>query len=434
MAVTTTWAIQFGYYDNGADLTLSDLTSRCLGFSIDQQTDVARMGTGNAVMTFNNNDGNMTPGNPDSGLNPPYYTTWDWHARGVFISATISNGTSSETVQVFHGVVTSFDLVDNGINSTVTIAAADAFQVAGRQAPFTYTMSNSNTADQLDDMTDPALLLNATEMPTLGLATMKTIWTAKNPAASNISHDLPASAGSQVLGDLISNAVLTNGQTTAIPTILDTTGADSWAGFTFDQLNRDWSSGDLADPIKFTDSIPLGAGELPFRAVKRAHQLGNMTNAAEFVAYAGSGTAQTATDTASQQLYGTRSRSYTTTAVDDAAALAAAQNWVSRFATMDLNVDVLELSTGMIEGHLADAYFADWAKFVNVENWWNLARVEYTPTGGNQQTEDVLIVGRRFDATPNDCAVTLTLRPADRYLSFILDDATYGVLDQNRLG
>tara|TARA_R110000744_G_scaffold9732_2_gene31007 strand:+ start:1804 stop:3108 length:1305 start_codon:yes stop_codon:yes gene_type:complete len=434
MAVTTTWKIEFGYYDNGADLTLSDLTSRCTGFSIDQQTDVARMGTGNVVMTFNNNDGKMTPGNPDSGLDPPYYTTWDWHARGVFISATISNGTSSSTVQVFHGVVTMFDLVDNGLTSTVTIAAADAFQVAGRQSSYTYTMSNANTAEQLDDMTDPALLLNATEMPTLGLATMRTRWTAQNAASSDIAHDLPASAGAQVLGDLISNAVITNGQTTAVPTILDTTGADSWAGSTFDQLSRDWSAGDLADPILFTDSTPLGAGELPFRAVKRANQLGNMTNAAAFTAYAGSGTAQTATDAASQRLYGTRSRSYTTTAVDDAAALAAAKNWVSRFAAIDLNVDVLELSTGMIKGHLADAYYADWAKFVNVENWFNLGRVQYTPTGGTQQTEDVLIVGRRFDATPNDCAVTLTLRPTDRYLSFILNDAAYGVLDQNRLG
>ena len=434
MSVSTSFQIQFGFYDDGVNLTLSDLTSRCLGFSVDQQTDVGRMGTGSASLSFQNSDGNMTPGNPNTGISGPYYTDWDWFNRAVLISATVTNGASSETVQIFHGVVSAFDLEDDGINSTVQIQAVDAFQVMGRQPPFTYTMTNASTAEQLQDMTDPALLLNATEVPTLGLATMRTKWTAQNPATSNIAHDLPASAGAQVLGDLVTNSVVTNGQTTAVPTILDTTGADAWAGSTFDQLNRDWSASDLANPITFTDSSPLGASELPFRRVKRAHQLGNMTNAASFISFAGSGTAQTASDSDSQRKYGSRLRGYTTTAEDDAAAQAAADNWVSRFASIDLNVDQIEVSTAMIEGRLADAYFADWAKFINIENWWNLGRVEYTPTGGPQQTENVLIVGRRFDATPNDCAVTLTLRPTDRYLSFILDDATYSVLDQNRLG
>ena len=61
MAVTTTWAVKIGYYNNGTTFTKTDLTSRTTGLTIDQFTDLGIVGTATAAVTFHNNDGAMTP-------------------------------------------------------------------------------------------------------------------------------------------------------------------------------------------------------------------------------------------------------------------------------------------------------------------------------------------------------------------------------------
>ena len=43
MAVTTTWAVKIGYYDNGTTFTKTDLTSRTTGLTIDQFTDLGAL-------------------------------------------------------------------------------------------------------------------------------------------------------------------------------------------------------------------------------------------------------------------------------------------------------------------------------------------------------------------------------------------------------
>jgi hypothetical protein len=44
------------------------------------------------------------------------------------------------------------------------------------------------------------------------------------------------------------------------------------------------------------------------------------------------------------------------------------------------------------------------------------------------------IEGIRYSATPDQTQFTLYLSPATLYSEFILDNAVYGVLDQDRLG
>ena len=45
MAVTTTWRIEVGYYDNGTTFTTTDFTSRTLGLTVDHFTDLGVIGT-----------------------------------------------------------------------------------------------------------------------------------------------------------------------------------------------------------------------------------------------------------------------------------------------------------------------------------------------------------------------------------------------------
>lgn len=65
---------------------------------------------------------------------------------------------------------------------------------------------------------------------------------------------------------------------------------------------------------------------------------------------------------------------------------------------------------------------------------WNRVDITHTLTGGTSQTSQCMIVGRRINATPDDTSLTLSLVPAADFQTFVLGDADFGVLDQNRLG
>lgn len=428
MAQNTTWAVKVGRYDSGS-LSLTDHASRTLGISVQQQCDPGQLGTGAATVTLDNSDGELTPGGTGT------YRNVDWLSSGLFLEATV-DGT---TVPVFHGVITDFALVDDGNNnSAVTLNALDAFQVIGRQSAFQYSMTNTSTADQLFDMTSPHLATNATKVPTLGLATMRTYWEELNASTESVAHNLPSSAGPLVLGDVINNSVMPNEQTVAFPTILDDTGTyvadDSWVGFTVDGLAR---SGVLAtgNVFVFTEFDPMPTGQLPFRALLRDFHIDLITNAADVTALDG-GTTQSYSDSDSQERYGARTRAYQTTSTDDAQALYTAQLWVNRYAykeTLDMTASSLQVTDGMVRSRNAD--LAKWRALLDVTaGWWQTGSVRYTPTGGSTRTDPFVIAGRTITATPADTVVTLKVRPQDVYLAFILDDPDRGVLDANKLG
>lgn len=428
MAQNTTWAVKVGRYDSGS-LSLTDHASRTLGITVQQQCDPGQLGTGAATVTLDNSDGELTPGGTGT------YRNVDWLSSGLFLETTV-DGT---TVPVFHGVITDFALVDDGNNnSAVTLNALDAFQVIGRQSAFQYSITNTSTADQLFDMTSPHLATNATKVPTLGLATMRTYWEALNASTESVAHNLPSSAGPLVLGDVINNSVMPNEQTVAFPTILDDTGTyvanDSWVGFTVDGLAR---SGVLAtgNVFVFTEFDPMPTGQLPFRALLRDFHIDLITNAAEVTALDG-GTTQSYSDSDSQERYGARNRAYQTTSTDDAQALYTAQLWVNRYAykeTLDMTASSLQVTDGMVRSRNAD--LAKWRALLDVTaGWWQTGSVRYTPTGGSTRTDPFIIAGRTIAATPADTVVTLKVRPQDVYLAFILDDPDRGVLDTNKLG
>ena len=102
MSIDTSWTIKIGTVASP-----TDFTSRVMGLQIDQNVDVNVIGRGVARITLLNRDGALTPGGGGT------YGTTDWFAQGVFISTTITS-TSTVTKQVFHGVVTDFDLQDDG--------------------------------------------------------------------------------------------------------------------------------------------------------------------------------------------------------------------------------------------------------------------------------------------------------------------------------
>ena len=428
MPQITTWGVRFGKY-SGSSLSLTDFTSRTLGLYVDQQCDPGQLGTGFAEVTLDNSDGELTPAGSGT------YANFDWLSSGCFIRATVS----STTVEVFHGVVTDFRFDDDGEGrSVVILTVLDAFQVIGRQEAFQFSMTNTSTADQLFDMTSPHLLLNATRVPTLGYPTMRTFWKELNASTESVGHNLPSSAGKVVLGDVINNSVMPNEQTVAFPTILDDGGTyiadDSWVGFTVDGLARSGVTA-TGNVFVFSDFDEIPTGQMPFRKLKRDFHIDLITNAATVTALDG-GTAQTYTDTDSQQRYGTRARTYQTTSTSDARALYTAQLWVNRYSykeSVTMTASSLQVSDAMIQGLGGDE--AKWRALLDVTvGWWETGQVRYVPTGGSARIDPFIIAGRTIEATPEDTVVTLKVRPQDIYLAFILDDASRGVLDTNKLG
>lgn len=427
----TNFTIRFGKY-SGASLSLTDFTSRTLGLFIDQQCDPGMMGTGTCTVTLDNSDGELTPAGSGT------YAGFDWLSSGCFIEA--SDGVGS-AVQVFHGVVTDLLFDDDGDGrSTMTLTSLDAFQVIGRQQAFTYGMTNTSTADQLFDMTSPHLLLNSTRVPTIGYPTMRTWWEELNASTESVAHNLPASAGSFVLGDAINNSVMPNEQTVAFPTILDNSGTyvafDSWVGFTVDGLAR---ANVTATGNVFKFAQPEADGSLllsfrrPYRNLKRDFHIDLITNAAEVTALDG-GTAQTFSDSDSQERYGTRARSYQTTSTSDARALYTAQLWVNRYSykeQVEMTASSFQVTDGMCR---ATGNSLSLKGLLDVEQLWQTGQIAYTPTGGAAASDDFILAGRTIEATPADIVVTLKVRPQSIYLAFILDDPDRGVLGANHLG
>ena len=204
-------------------------------------------------------------------------------------------------------------------------------------------------------MTNPGF--GRCQIPTIGLSSLRAYWHELNDSANDIAHDLPS--GTYVIGDAINNNVMPNGQTVAFPTILDTDGtyfvADAWTGFTVDGLARSGVSA-TGNVFVFTTNDPMPTGQLPYRRLVRDFHIDLITNAAEIKALNG-GTLQTYTDTDSQQRYGTRTRFYETTSVDDAAALTTAQLWVNRYGykeTFDMTQSSLQVTDSMVQGHGGD--------------------------------------------------------------------------------
>lgn len=431
MAVTTTWAVKIGYYNNGTTFTTTDLTSRTTGLTIDQFTDLGIVGTASAAVTFDNNDGAMTPQAGGT------FSSTDWMKHALMIEATITSTSGSETVQVFGGIIDDFDLYDDGITSTVTLGAIDVVQTAGRQVVnFAYGSVDYGTARVATQaLLEPLSIENNTKLPNWGeTAEADGVLTVSglSPAGGSYTYEgRPVRLDADVaetgpVGDYIANAVATAGLTAIWPGALDATTGHAELFIIENAKKRDLKS------FVFAESPT--AGEFPLRSLHREYNVDQLTNAAQ-ITRVGQTSAQTATG-ATLGVYGPRVRIYQSGATTDANALEDGQNWVKRFEYSRFAAERLVLTAAMIEQDAADADYDDWADLLNPKHGiWAGARINYTPAGiASEQVEHSVIIGRTIKASPSDTTVTLTLRPSIDYGTFTLDSSSLGIIDRNRLG
>ncbi len=423
MAVTTTWRIEIGYYDNGSTFTTTDFTSRTLGLTVDHFTDLGVIGTGQAVITLDNNDGALTPGAGGT------YSSTSWFERALLIYCDVAGGGSGAAAKVFAGIIDDFEVQDDGITSTVTIAAVDVLQTASRQQVQTGLTSITQTSPftAIRTLVDPSESYNNTVMPNFGETANpngNVSFYTDSPSVTRQLQLVGTDVSASPIGDYIANHVVTCGLTAVWPG-----GFDDNTGHQQILVVENAQRPNLRT-FAFAEN-PTGA-EMPYRNLERSYALDQLTTASR-IERLNTGTVET--QESSQAKFGSRLRQYVTASNSTQDTAFDAFHWVQRFANPRYSSTRLQVTAKMIEERLPDAQFLKWVELLHASyGIWAGANVEFTPAGRPSAiTDNTVVIGRTIKASPADTTVTLTLRPSIDYGTFTLDSAALGIIGINRL-
>lgn len=431
MTLDLTWQVQIGEYGS-----FNTFTSRCLGMSIRQQLVRGGVGRGSCVMTFDNNDGALTPNAGGT------YAGIDWFSQRVIITGTVTNGTNSENFAAFHGLITDFTIEDNGTNSTVTMTGDDFLTVAG-SAPTYSTIGTTTVTGARGAMLkilngDSGAGIPGIDMPAVGGPDPG--FTVLEVSDSDFDSYIIDFDGTPA-GQQFASQVMPSGPNFAWATTV--TGITYNPAFHVQLANRYYNrtrtldGGDklIARPQVFTRN-PTGT-ELTYNEVQAGWNHDDIRNQATVTGQFGGATEQTATNTTSIEKYGVSSVTVNQSAANsDSYALDVANRWSKMWDAPVYGATTVRVRHSRIASKCADAAYERYANLLDVRcGLWNTADIEYTPTGAaSTVTDHRILFGRTIRVTPSDTVVDLNLVPAENYMYFELDSSTLGVLNQNRLG
>ena len=420
MTVTTTWTVKIG-----TQAAPTDFTNRVMGMSIDQSVDVNVIGRGICRITLRNKDGALTPGGGGT------YSSLDWFAQGVYINVITGSG-PVEGATVFTGVITDFDLVDDGVYSTVTLTALDGLTVAAKTVGS--NLPNSVLGGIYSDLYSALVDRNGIVFPRLGRSNAEGIVTYEWSASS---YYYLQNSGANISPTTYADAL----QTYAIPTANDVTWATditntgTVTNYNIISLGPN-NTRNTANQLTFTflPSASVTGTALPFDDTGFQQGFNNDTliNQAQYKGVTSSYTTQTSTNSTNTS-YGNRTVQYLSTLVaTDTVALDLATILTNRYGTSRFNPISLRVTASMVKARADDAADTSWRKLLAIASgMWQRTVITWTGSGAASQTAYCVIKGRRIDVTPEDTVVTLSLTNwADNH-GFILNT---DMLDIDRLG
>ena len=423
MAITTAFTITVG--NLGASY---DITSQVMSFNVNTQVSLAEIGTSKGSMLIKNFTGSFTPGGGGT------YGNVDWFNQAVLINGTTTVGGVPTSFRLFHGIVDTFALDDNGINSYVTISFIDALTAGGRSATVNTNFSGSTAStiiEQFYENTSPA---NPAQMPTLGGTNTGYAVTTKLLTDNYIVDCSAANIGNS-LASSIQLIVTPIGPSMAIPTTITLTSPVFGYELIDYTMTRNAAN---RTTFLFKDKTITGT-QLPIGDLVTGYDEDQLTNYVT-TTNVSNGNTITSFNSASTTKYGQRFRSYTQAGFSFILSPSTApqqttnDSWTNRFGEITFAPEELTLSSKMVQSAAADAAEPFWNKILDIETaMWQPVQLTYTPTGCAQQTKMSVIASRRISATPSDCQVTLGLLPAYQYQSFILNDTYLGILDSSRV-
>ena len=429
MAFALTWKIEFGDI-NG----LTDITSYVEQMNLDLSAEIATCGRGSAQLTINNNGGQFTP---TSGT----YGSTDWFSKAMIITAT----SGANTGIVFAGMIIDYHItMINSKESTVTINCLDAFSLGGKS--FARAPTNPDLGLVIETAIERTFNgqgfanFQTIQTPTLGQSvSYYSKVDVTNATGSNTSID-PTAINSGFVGDWLNNQIIPCGPAALIPTdyvigtYAGTPNVWIWNATLIDrQLNR--TSPTL---YEFADgSSAITTGQIPFSEIATGFRVEDLTNEAVISRVPAS--VPTATNNASQQLYGPRTRSYTNLAAGSFSTYQSniSNFWVNRYGSVQYLPMEIQTSYAVLKGSAVDDGVA-MLEFMQLL-WpstalWNRLTIKYKPTGATStQTIEMIATRRLITADPSNTTIRLTVKSGVDNQSFELDSSTYGILDTNRL-
>ena len=421
--------------------TTYNLTSRTYGATCSTECQPGVFGRASAAFDFYNNDGAMTPGGGGT------YSAIDWFAMAIKITYSTAYATGTS----FAGIITDFELIDDGRNSYVRITAVDAFTVGGSTATsvatgagtyggtVTYWINsffNGNTT-----------IINSVGMPKLGASSATASGTDVGGTSSGLATKSWTASGRA--SDFVNNTIMPAGPNFAWPTDISTGGA----------VTYNYNAANIyplrASPtVAFTFAQNPVAGELPILDLVREFNTDDLLNDCTVttipIIYDASNYTDTESNATSQGLYGTRTISMTSimggnvTGVGSQApgtvntsAGTVAQRWANTYSDVDFVTMSLVVTDSSLTGNglTGASSVTAYGNLLDASTaLLQLALVQYTPTGaGSEQTDTLITIGREIQFTTSDIRIKVKFMVADRS-GFVLDNSQLGVLDQNRLG
>lgn len=426
MAIRTTWNVSIGTVSSP-----TSFTSRVAGFNIQQSVDVNVMGRGICRVTLYNKDGALTPGGGGT------YTSTDWFAQGLFVSCNTDIGGAATVTQVFHGIITDFQLDDDGTFSTVTITAQDGLTVGGRTPNqvadyaasidyttlLTYFVGNQLSGVQI---AYPRLGMSGTTALQNELRQTPVYFDSNQPETCFI----PTGLGSySTAADVWQTVLIPTANDVMWATTIDTSGSN--VRYNYNTISFSNSRATANRVLILFGNLPLGSNTLPIESLRQEFNNASLVTNSIYDAL-DTGIAQTSVTASTVNTYGNRTQSFTQTAaasqlmVNRNANLMANRYGTSRFTPVSLTV-----KASQVRALCNDAAQARWNTLLGISTGlWQQATITWTGSGSSSQLADCIIKGRSIDVSPADTTVTLELGDwADNH-GFILD---YDELDQDRL-
>jgi hypothetical protein len=410
------------------------LTDWVQGFSISAVVNIGRPSSITAQITLNNNDGDFTPA---EGGGTGTFKDVNWFNIWVTIRAVMGSHTPStySKVDVFQGVISDFNMVDDGTNSFVTLTVSDWLTVCS-STTFDITESTTTTtikAGMQSTLNGSAGFGDGVDFPRIyGYGNGQAVL-FYGDNTSVVAR--PAATNTTVL-DYLTTAYLSAGPAMLIPRGFEViAGFPTVVAFYGDVIDRTWMQTDSAynTPVLFSEN-PSGS-TLPFTRVKPGFNFDLLTSVTAIQSGMSGTTQQVSSNTTTSNSYGTRARYYDGTAnKTDADALTAAQVWTSRQSEARYTPRQIDLTIEQIESLNGSSAETALKTLLTGMSMWRPLSITYTPTGGSQVTSECVVERTRINAIPGRTTIILDLLPAQDYQSFVLDSSMLGVLDQNRLG
>jgi hypothetical protein len=448
MSVSVTYTIEVGDADPAG--TRYDVTDRVRGYNAAVTAPIGKFGRSNANIQLQNHDGALTPGAGGT------FGAVDWFKQGVFVYADIVGPTSTVTVDVFHGIVVDFDLIDDGVTSEVLLSCVDVLTVGGQSVSEFESPAGSGISTgaanwirfAFNGYPSGSVTLSGVDLPLLGESDSEANVENLTISPTSLQNTIGLSelSLSQPVLDWLNNTILPSGPNVAWPTTVTFASSKAQANvsaFNSHLVRSDTTRNDLA----FAENA--SAGELPFRNLDRGFTTDQMINQAvvtnldNTLAPAGTTTVR---NEASIADYGTRS--IQTAAVMVGYDTSSRVNYntrqliAERYANVRADVEfvvrsftVTDLMVNQVVGS-SQTSAESFAQLLDVADCpWQIVSVEYTPAGAvSSTTEHAVIVGRYVSGTPGETSVRLDLLPFTYVSAFVLDDSLLGVLDTDRLG